>query len=272
MKSEKPTVLALDYDGVLCDGMKEYFHTAWRAYCKIWHLAYTVVPEGLPQRFYQVRPLIATGWEMPMLLRALVKGYTEAQMAQDWESLAQQLLLEEDLSPEILAAAVDGVRDEWISTDLEGWMAEQEFYPGVVGRLSVWLETVPVVIISTKEGRFIQQLLQRQGVDLTNLRIFGKEVRQPKTEILRRLKAEQSDEAVFWFVEDRLQTLRAVEKQPDLQDVELFLATWGYNTESERESVQADSAIHKLTLNQFCQDFSTWLQSDFDREFNAIPV
>lgn len=269
MKSKKPTVLALDYDGVLCDGMKEYFHTAWRAYCELWDLAYTVVPEGLPQKFYRTRPLITTGWEMPMLLRALLKGYTEAQMAQDWQGLSHQLLIEENLAPATLATAVDGVRDRWIATAPEDWMAEQEFYPGVIERLSVWLDSVQVVIISTKEGRFIQQLLQQQGVDLSNLRIFGKEVKQPKPEILRRLKAEQSN-AVFWFVEDRLKALQDVEQQPDLQEVELFLATWGYNTAAERASIQSSSSIHSLTLDQFCEDFPVWLQPQTERESRAV--
>jgi 3-deoxy-D-manno-octulosonate 8-phosphate phosphatase KdsC-like HAD superfamily phosphatase len=27
-----PQTLALDFDGVLCDGLLEYFETAWRAY------------------------------------------------------------------------------------------------------------------------------------------------------------------------------------------------------------------------------------------------
>ncbi|MCY7286501.1 MAG: HAD family hydrolase, partial [Cyanobacteria bacterium CAN_BIN43] len=31
-----PTLLALDFDGVLCNGLMEYFQTAWRVYCQIW--------------------------------------------------------------------------------------------------------------------------------------------------------------------------------------------------------------------------------------------
>ena len=252
-----PTVLALDFDGVLCDGMKEYFQTAWRAYCNLWQLADPTPPTGLAERFYQVRPLIATGWEMPMLLRALLTDYTEAQMGEDWPGLSQQLVAQEGLTAAILAAEVDGQRDQWIAVDSESWLAEQELYPGIAQRLSVWLETVQVVIISTKEGRFIQEILRPCGIEFNRLRIFGKEAKQPKHQILRELKAEQPD-ASFWFVEDRLQTLHQVQKQPDLDDVQLFLATWGYNTAAERDSVIGDATIHAITLPQFCDDFSTW--------------
>jgi phosphoglycolate phosphatase-like HAD superfamily hydrolase len=258
MTEHQPTVLALDYDGVLCDGMKEYFQTAWRAYCNLWKLGDPTPPEGLAERFYRVRPLIATGWEMPMLIHALRSGYTEAEMGQDWEGLSQQLIQQEALTAATLAAEVDGVRDRWIASDPDSWLAEQVLYPGIAERLPVWASSVAVVIISTKEGRFIQQLLQQQGIDLTNLQIFGKEVKQPKHQILRELKAKQDPTAVFWFVEDRLQTLQTVQKQPDLQDVQLFLATWGYNTAAEKAIAIEDPTLHTLTLEQFCQDFSAW--------------
>jgi phosphoglycolate phosphatase-like HAD superfamily hydrolase len=254
----QPTVLALDYDGVLCDGMKEYFQTAWRAYCNLWQLADQTPPAGLAEQFYQVRPLIATGWEMPLLIRALLRGYTPEQMGLDWESLSHKLIQQEGLTAAALAAEVDGVRDRWIVADPQSWLAEQVLYPGVAEQLALWLKSVQVVIISTKEGRFIQQLLQQHEIDLTNLQIFGKEVKQPKQEILRQLKAKQS--GVFWFVEDRLKTLQVVQQQPDLADVKLFLATWGYNTPAERASVANDSTIHQISLDQFCRDFSGWLK------------
>lgn len=257
--SNSPTVLALDYDGVLCDGMKEYFLTAWQAYCTLWQIPDSTPPTGLAERFYRVRPLIATGWEMPLLLRALLMGYSEDEMAVDWEGLSHQLIEQEGITAKALAAEVDGIRDRWIARAPDSWLAEQVLYPGIAAQIPAWQKATQVVIISTKEGRFIQQMLQQQGINLTNLRIFGKEVEQPKHQILRKLKAEQPEDAVFWFVEDRLKTLQTVQKQPDLTDVVLFLATWGYNTQAERDAVSADPTIHQISLAQFCENFSSWL-------------
>ncbi|MDE5112328.1 MAG: HAD family hydrolase, partial [Trichodesmium sp. St7_bin2_1] len=62
----------------------------------------------------------------------------------------------------------------------------------------------------------------------------------------------------IWFVEDRLKTLLSIGKQPDLQEVELFLADWGYNTQKERNSVAENPPIHLLSSAQFSQDFSVW--------------
>jgi phosphoglycolate phosphatase-like HAD superfamily hydrolase len=259
MSADTPTVLALDFDGVLCDGMKEYFQTAWQAYCTIWQPANPTPPDGLAERFYQVRPLIATGWEMPVLLRALLTGMTQNQMKQDWQAVSQQILQHDGLQPAQLSAEVDGVRDRWIAADLDSWLAEQYFYPGVVQQLQRWTESpLKVTIISTKEGRFIQQLLRKNAVDAETLQIFGKEVKQSKPQILRTLIADYGEDEIVWFVEDRLQTLQAVHQQPDLQTVGLFLADWGYNLPEERASIAHDPAIQLLSLNQFGQDFSKW--------------
>ncbi len=252
----EPTVLALDFDGVLCNGMKEYFQTAWRAYCTLWQVDPTP-PAGLAEQFYLVRPLIATGWEMPILLKALLSGYSPAQMAQDWEGLAQALIAKAGITPAELAAQVDGIRDRWIATDPESWLAEQGLYPGIAERLPLWLASTEVVIISTKEKRFIEQILAQSGLNLPELAIFGKEVKRPKHQILRELKA-KAPEAKFWFVEDRLKTLQDVYEQSDLKDITLFLATWGYNTPAERAAVADDPVIHLITLEQFCQDFAVW--------------
>ncbi len=65
----------------------------------------------------------------------------------------------------------------------------------------------------------------------------------------------------IWFVEDRLKTLRAVERQADLDAMGLFLATWGYTTSAERAEVAAERRITPLTLEQFCSDFSSWTRS-----------
>jgi hypothetical protein len=57
----------------------------------------------------------------------------------------------------------------------------------------------------------------------------------------------------IWFVEDRLPTLYSIVSQPDLADVELFLANWGYNTATERATANQDPTITLLSLNSFNQ-------------------
>jgi hypothetical protein len=272
-----PTILALDFDGVLCDGLLEYFQTSWRTYCQIWKPNSHNPPDELAPRFYRLRPVVEVGWEMPVLLRALVLGVSEEKILQDWPVVVREIAETEQLDAADIGKRVDTVRDEWIATDLEGWLGLHRFYPGVIERLHQIIsaiETAPLesptqlFIVTTKEGRFVKQLLQQQGIQLSEENIIGKEIKRPKYQTLRQLieaknaiasgAANPGNEVTLWFVEDRLQTLQLVQQQADLDDVKLYLADWGYNTETHREFARHDSRIRLLSLSVFVQDFSVW--------------
>ena len=256
MSAIAPTILALDFDGVLCDGKVEYFATTWQTYCQVWQPASLEPPEDLAPGFYRLRPVIETGWEMPLLLRAMIQGIPEDEILLNWQPIAQELLRTENLQASELGPLLDKQRDRSISTDLAGWLAYHRFYPGVVPRVrSLFESPVEPVIITTKEERFVRKLLQQQGIEFSEGKIYGKGCKRPKYEILRELGGSVEK---IWFIEDRLKTLRLVEQQPDLEPVKLYLADWGYNTASERESVRNTDRIRLLSLEQFVQDFSAW--------------
>ena len=264
-------LIAFDFDGVICDGLIEYFQTAWRAYCQLFNPQsdpqgdpqgnhqIAQPPAGLADKFYPLRPVIETGWEMPVLVEALVKGASSAQIVEQWPQMALPYLAAAGLTKTQSAQALDGVRDQWIQNDLQSWLDLHRFYPGMIERVRELLAgDIPVYIISTKEGRFIKALLAQSGLDFPTAKIFGKEVKRPKYETLRLLK-EKHDVANIWFVEDRLPALQAVAQQPDLEDVGLFLADWGYNLESDREIARQDPRIHLLSLQQVVQKFDSWM-------------
>ncbi|MEA5506333.1 HAD hydrolase-like protein [Halotia wernerae UHCC 0503] len=260
MTAGSPTILALDFDGVICDGLIEYFEVAWRTYCQIWSPANDTPPDDLALRFYRLRPVIETGWEMPVLIKALVDEIAEEKILQEWANITPQILLQDKLQAKEIGAKLDKLRDEWITTNLNEWLNLHRFYPGVVEKLKVTVASeIKLFIVTTKEGRFVQQLLQREGINLSPTAIFGKEVKRPKYEILRELIQVAAAQPVsLWFVEDRLKTLHLVQQQPDLRDVKLFLADWGYNTQPERKAAQDDPQIQLLSLSQFTKNFSNW--------------
>ncbi|MBS9391064.1 MAG: HAD hydrolase-like protein [Dolichospermum sp. UKL201] len=261
MTANSPTILALDFDGVVCDGLIEYFEVAWRTYCQIWSPINDTPPDDLALRFYRLRPVIETGWEMPVLIKALIEGFNDDQILQSWTTITPQILAADHLETKAVSSKLDHLRDEWIQTDLNGWLSLHKFYPGVIERLKITLESeVQLYIVTTKEGRFVKQLLQQEGVNLPPENIFGKEVKRPKYETLRELiKKANIQPASLWFVEDRLKTLQLVQQQSDLNHVQLFLADWGYNTQPEREAGKNDPRIQLISLSHFAHDFSTWL-------------
>ena len=253
-----PELIAFDFDGVICDGLIEYFQTAWKAYCQLFQPSSDQPPAGLAEKFYPLRPVVETGWEMPVLVKALVSGASKEKILAEWPDLALPYLEEAGLTKAQSVQALDGVRDRWIQSDLQSWLDLHRFYPGVVERVGELLAgELPVYIISTKEGRFIQALLAQSGLEFPGDRILGKEVKRPKYETLRLLKAKHSVSNI-WFVEDRLPALNDVKAQDDLTEVQLFLADWGYNLEPDRETASQDPRINLLSLEQIVQAFDKW--------------
>lgn len=250
------SILALDFDGVICDGMQEYFHSSWLVYRQIWSLPAAPPPTDLFPTFAQLRPLIEHGWEMPLLVWALQHNIAPTQITRDWHDLATQILADRQLSAGDVVKVLDEVRDRSIATDLVGWLNLQRCYPGTVERLLTLPPAIVPVIITTKDGRFTRQFLENQGVNLPADAIFGKEIKQPKAETLRQLLATNPDQ--IWFVEDRLPTLQTISQQHDLDSVQLFLADWGYNTPAERAAAQQDDRIQLLSIEQFSQEPSCW--------------
>ena len=63
-----PALLVLDFDGVICDGMAEFFESSWRAWERVGRAP--LPPdrrEELRGRFAALRPVVESGWEMALL-------------------------------------------------------------------------------------------------------------------------------------------------------------------------------------------------------------
>jgi phosphoglycolate phosphatase-like HAD superfamily hydrolase len=257
-----PDIIALDFDGVLCDGLAEYFQASQRCYHRLWPSAHPQALDNYAQAFYRLRPMIETGWEMPLLLRALVLGHSEADIQGHWPELVPQLLTQEKLDRQQLIQTLDQVRDLWIAENLPDWLHQHHFYPGIIDQLKAWLAQgqPQIYVISTKEGRFIQALLAQQGIHLPSQQILGKEIKQAKALTLSQILQRQAcPPEKLWFVEDRLPTLQAINQCPELEGLPLFLADWGYNTPQERQQAQGHVRLHLLTLAQWLGPWTDWL-------------
>jgi phosphoglycolate phosphatase-like HAD superfamily hydrolase len=267
----RPQILALDFDGVICNSVYEGLQSAWRVYREIWGGTDDSPSPEVTAAYVRLRPALEIGWEFPVVLRAILEGIPEETLLREFQTTWRLRILEEHrLNPADLAARFDATRDAWIKSDLASWLGCQHLYPGVAERLTALLKSkTQVFVITTKESRYARLIMERNGVAFPADRVWGKERAHPKADLLGVLRQEcRVDYADIWFVEDRLKTLRSVQQRADLGAVGLFLATWGYTTPAERTEVATDPRITPLTLEQFCEEFSAWTRS---RPQQAIP-
>src|SRR5262245_2347277 len=259
-----PDILALDFDGVLCDGMREYFEVSRRTHLRAWPNE-KAPDEDLLLAFRALRPVIMSGWEMPLLLRAIARGADQAAILRSWDDVRDQLVRSE--SPpgvdlvRTLQRALDDVRREWIAADRDGWLGQHVPYCRLDELRRVVGEPERALVVTTKEGEFARLILDSWNVALAGIQ--GKEAGVHKCDNLRALIADFASahgrRAALWFVEDRLETLQHVTTHPDLADVQLFLATWGYNTPAVREAASRDARVRLLELDRFRRGASSWL-------------
>lgn len=257
-----PDVLALDFDGVCCDGLHEYFETARRTHARVWP-AEPMPGAELFDTFSALRPVILSGWEMPVLVRAIAQGRSRAAILGGWETVRDAITRADGrgaaLGP-LLGHTLDVVRREWIAADLDGWLALHAPYSTLDELRRLVAEPARAVLVTTKEGEFARLILDRWSVRLADVQ--GKETGVHKCENLRGLiagwVAAHGGRPRLAFVEDRLETLQHVTTHPDLDDVALYLAEWGYNTEAARAFARADARIRLLTLAEFRAGAAAW--------------
>src|SRR2546427_166770 len=121
-----PAILALDFDGVLCDGMREYFTAAWRAWRRLRPSIALNPPSGLFERFARVRPVVESGWEMPLVIMALLAGAAESELLERWRPAP--LLAELRLAREAGAAPGHPGRGEGVGRHEDDRLRHQHIF------------------------------------------------------------------------------------------------------------------------------------------------
>jgi phosphoglycolate phosphatase-like HAD superfamily hydrolase len=258
----EPKILALDFDGVICNTVHEGCRSAWQVCRELVNLNGDNPPPELKAAFVRLRPVLESGWEFPVLVLAILDGVPESTLFQSFQIQCRRILEKYQVTPKDLGIRFDAVRDRAIARSLDDWLADQGLYPGMAERLRTILRGKTLTyVLTTKEGRFAHKLLEINGVTMPAAQVWGKEQAQPKTELLRILARERRvDFGDIWFVEDRLKTLQLVKREGNLADVGLFLAMWGYVMPTDKDEVAGDPRIVGLSLEEFCREFSFWRQ------------
>lgn len=227
------SLFALDFDGVICDSALETGLSGWQVASRIWGEMPEQMPEQIMTDFRQIRPVMETGFEAILICRLLFEGLQPALLMDDFASQLKSLMAREYLDVADLKKKFGEYRDNWIETDLVGWIGMNPLYPGVTDLL----QTIPLkqrYIITTKQERFVIEILAANQIEILPDQVYGLERQLKKPQILDDLQ-QLNPHATILFVEDRLPTLLDVIETPSLSVLNLYFATWGYNTQTDKQ-------------------------------------
>ncbi len=228
--TSKP-LLIFDFDGVIVDGMSEYWWSSRKACIELLanRSESKFLPKVLPEAFRYLRPWVNQGWEMVLLVAELVRPNSQLALngpeafASSYSLYCQEALDAWQWTPEQLQEALENVRNDAISTDLTNWLALHKPFPAVIQRLKNFdAEGIELAVLTTKAKDFTVKLLH--SFHLTPKLIYGHES-GTKPEVLLRLT---ETHLIKGFVEDRRTTLETVLQTKGLAKLPCYLASWGY--------------------------------------------
>jgi phosphoglycolate phosphatase-like HAD superfamily hydrolase len=238
-------VLALDFDGVLCDSARETGITGWKAAGTLWKdMSESLPPQSILDAYCRARPVIEIGYEAILMMRLLKDGEEPEALLETFPERLYETVARSDTDTVGLKRLYGAVRDRWIQADPQDWLALSPLYPGTGEVLSALALETDCYIVTTKQERFVERLLEYNGVRFAAEHIFGLDSGMKKEAMLHELMKRHPDRRVH-LVEDRLATLARVRARPELAGVKLHIACWGYNTEAERREAMS-LKIHLL--------------------------
>lgn len=268
----QPPLLVFDFDGVLVDGMPEYWWSARRTALRLCQEAGVnapalALPEEGPPAFARLRPLIHKGWEMVLMAAELGRADTDVEaILRDYPGALARAEERWGWSPAAIQELLETVRREALASDRAAWLGRHRFYPGVGDRLRrLEREGAAWVVLTTKGGAFTAELLA--AADLHPAALYGHEA-GTKPEVLGRLlqPSPEAEPRPVWFVEDRRPTLELVRRTAGLEAVRCLLASWGYLAPGDGEGL-AERGIDWLTPDTFQTPLAEWPPSSTVRAY-----
>ncbi len=244
--TSKP-LLIFDFDGVIVDGMYEYWSSARKACLALLKSRSdsNILPKEIPSNFRELRPWINQGWEMVLLAAEMTRTesplnhYIPSIYASEYHLRCQEALQIWKWTDKKLQNALDNIRTAELTHNHKQWIQLHKPFLHIFPLLnSIHTKGIEWAVLTTKGESFTYEILNSLGLQ-ANL-VYGHESGS-KIKILKQLKANRS---IQGFIEDRRATLELVRSTPETSDIPCYLASWGYLKPNDIDNLPKE--IHLL--------------------------
>ncbi|WP_269608985.1 HAD family hydrolase [Prochlorococcus marinus] len=253
-------LLVLDFDGVIVDGIKEYWSSSRQTCLNILSAKEQEIisfPSEIPKAFKAMRPWVHHGWEM-VILAAECSNKTSQLNLKGLQNFSRNYQKECSLAlenwgwtPFQLQEALNQTRREAISNNFNQWLNFHQPFSLVTQRLkTLEREGIEFAVLTTKSIEFTKKLLD--CFDLQPKLVFGHESGS-KVDVLNQLLQTR---IIQGFIEDRRTTLEKVLEDPKLKSIPCYLASWGYLKPQDKNNLP--SGIKLLNSDTLRKPISKW--------------
>lgn len=244
-------ILALDFDGVIVDSIKECLVSGFNAYAnysgaKSIEKFEQLDPAWADQARF-MRNFIRNGEDYVFIAHALTNGVVITDQDEFDAFQAQHLSLRDQFFDHMVNQRITFSSDK---PDI--WAALNPLYDGMKNFIQNYADKHNLYIITTKKLLFVHKILLANNIKLIEKNIFDTSGGKNKRGIIETILQErQCAPNNCYFIDDQVDTLIKVKPT----GVHIFLATWGYNNEAQIEKAKKH-AIECLSLPDFFQKFN----------------
>jgi len=245
-------IILFDFDGVIVDGMREYWHSSLLACERYLNSPNITIDQklykGVPNSFKEIRPWVKYGWEMILIVHEIIKTENplntcnKDDFINNYHQNCQKILKDNSWIAEDLQRILDKSRKYQINKDFKSWVnLHNPFFEVINFMQELRKREIKTGIITTKGGIFAEKILRQLNI-FPEL-IFGYE---SGTKIKIAEKLTQTYE-ILGFIEDRKKTLIDIKQNSETSHIPCFLADWGYLKESDRYNLSNEITLLKLS-------------------------
>ena len=245
-------VFLFDFDGVIVDGMHEYWHSSLLACEKYLNSPYISVDQELyktvPNTFKEIRPWVKYGWEMVLIVHEImktenpIKNLNKDDFINNYHQNCKRILKDNSWNADDLQKILDKSRKYQIDKDFNSWVnLHNPFFEVISFMQELRNRQIKTGIITTKGKIFAEQILNQLNISAEF--IFGYES-GTKIKIAEMLAQNYK---ILGFIEDRKKTLIDIKQNSATSHIPCFLADWGYLKESDRYNLSNEIKLLKLS-------------------------
>ena len=244
-------LLLFDFDGVIVDGMNEYWHSSLLACEKFLNSKQILIDQNLYKQvsntFIEIRPWVKYGWEMILIAYEITKkenplnNHNKKDFLKNYHQNCQKILLDNAWVAEDLQKCLNESRKYQIVKDFDSWVKLHKPFHEVVNFIKKSKkEKIKTGIITTKGKIFATKILDKLNI-FPEL-IFGYES-GTKIQIASKLSKEYE---IVGFLEDRRSTLIDIKSNSETKHIPCFLAEWGYLKKTDRDNLPDEISLLRL--------------------------
>lgn len=238
MKSNE-IILALDFDGVICNSIDECLITSYNAFYELEINNVSEIPDDIKNFFYTYRYYVRPAREYYLIHKAFQEKLTNFDL-KIFNQLQKKYRNESRLfEPNFYKMRL------FLKQDKKNWLSLHRIYDHV--KEFFWSCKKQFFIVTTKDKDSVEILSEYFGFRKKVKDIFSKEISIEKSQLFIKLLSKYDRYLTnnkLVFIDDNEFHLAEVQDLP----LELYFAAWGYSGKQEQHSFKAIRTLKEILL------------------------